>query len=150
VDVKAGYLLTSTTMPLPSPLLDALLTIFRDLDIIDVVRIGTVSPLAVTADLEFSAHPQSLALITPDLQRTPCGHTRPSRLGWPARKVASERSGAQVRDASAHFPLCTRGENLRHRLGQVAHPLGQVARPQRQAVTPPLGQHFRRNWLRCG
>lgn len=40
--------LSSTTMPLPSLPFDVLLAVFRNLDIVDVVRIGMVRPLMVS------------------------------------------------------------------------------------------------------
>jgi hypothetical protein len=126
----SGSSLSFTTMSLPSLPIDVLLVVFQNLDTTDVVRIGTVSPLIVAVGLDFSAHPQSLALITLDLQRTPCGRTSPSRLGRPTRKVVPERSGAQARDASAHFPLHARAEGSRHRFCQDAHPLGKVSGPR--------------------
>ena len=43
-DLWSAPVFNSTTMILPSLHLDILLTVFRDLDIVDVVRIGMVSP----------------------------------------------------------------------------------------------------------
>ena len=99
-------------MPLLSLPFDALLDVLRDLDIIDVIRTGMVSPQTV-AVLHPALMIRSSRNVT-DLQRPLQGHTSPLRLGRPARKVVSKTSGTQVCHASAHFPLRARVENFGH------------------------------------
>lgn len=73
-------------MNLPSLPLDILLAVFRDLDVIDIVRTGVVSPSIVR---HFSSF---LLKILPwgvsDLQGPLRGHTYPIRLDQSTRKLA--------------------------------------------------------------
>ena len=108
-------------MPFPSLPLDVLLVILRDVDVVDVVRTGMVSGRSLTSILTLTIPPRNVT----DLQSPLRGHTGPLHLERSARKVASERTNAQVCHASARFPLRARVENIRHWLGQVTPPLGQ-------------------------
>ena len=97
-----GYLCTPTVMSLSFLPLDVLLVIFRELGVVDVVRIGMVSPLAgLSSQNTFT-----------DVQRPLPSHTGSSRLGRPTREVTSGRTGAQTCHAPNHFLLHARTQKL--------------------------------------
>lgn len=104
-----GYLCTPTVMSLSFLPLDVLLVIFRELGVVDVVRIGMVSPLAgLSSQNTFT-----------DVQRPLPSHTGSSRLGRPTREVTSGRTGAQTCHAPNHFLLHARTQMLCHSLDEV-------------------------------
>lgn len=108
-----GYLCTPTVMSLSFLPLDVLLVIFRELGVVDVVRIGMVSPLAgLSSQNTFT-----------DVQRPLPSHTGSSRLGRPTREVTSGRTGAQTCHTPNHFLLHARTQKLCHSLDEVTIPL---------------------------
>ena len=95
---------------------DILLVVFRELDVVGSVRLGMVSYFSIAPRSQRSRHIPSRPCLRNgiDLQRPVPNRARPPSLGGSTRKIVPGRPNSQACHASAHFPLHTRAQNLRH------------------------------------
>ena len=104
--------------------LDILLQILRDLDTIDVIRLGLVSSrlscICVLDPITISA----LAVVSGFLRV----HTILPRLEGSSGKPHSKYTCTQTFDSGTHHTLVERFESLRDPSGKIACPLGAVGR----------------------